>query len=41
MEVARMATLGSNQSERRKDNGAIVFWVTCLISIEYVINLFT
>ena len=36
-----MATLGSNQSERRKDNGAIVFWVTCLISIGSVINLFT
>ena len=33
-----MAQLGSNQSERRKDNRAIVFWVTCLISIGYVIN---
>ena len=25
MIVVRMATIGSNQSERRKDNGAIVF----------------
>ena len=36
-----MAQLGSNQSERRKDIGAIVFCVTCLISMGYVVNLFT
>ena len=35
------ATSGSNQSERRKDNGGIVFWVTCVISIGHAINLFT
>ena len=35
-----MAQLGSNQSDRRKDNGAIVFWVKYLISTGHVINFF-
>ena len=39
--VVYRATSGSNQSERRKDNGGIIFGVTCVISIGHAINLFT
>ena len=36
-----MAKLGPNQSEREKDNGLLSFWGVWLISMGYVINLFT
>ena len=38
--VVNMAKLGSNQSEREKDNGLLSFWGVWLISIGYVINFF-
>ena len=39
--AVNMAKLGSNQSEREKDNELLSFWGVWLISIGYVINFFT
>ena len=36
-----MAQLGHNQSERKKESRLLFFVVKRLISIEYVISLFT